>query len=267
MPETFKSLVEGALYDSDTGGRQSIPEEIGPAETTGQQWTATRFVREAWRRIQQDDEQWLWMRQEFTTTLVPDRAVYAWDDLLDQGDPPAQLLTRRPRTWLAPLTSDSIWYLDDPVGNTIRNGILPQLVWQQFRARSMRRSTPVSRRPTAFAVRPDQKLAVDPAPDAPYLIKGEMQAGVHVFGTDMEAWNEAPELLPGEYHEMIKWAAIMMIHGFDEANESFVFARNEYAKDHNNMKRLHLPGYEIAPAIGSGSVRTSSFGGDRFGAR
>ena len=273
---TFKELVEGALYDSDTGGRQTIPPSIPPAETTGQQATATRYVREAWKRLQQDDEQWLWMRMSFDGTLVAGQAEYAHSDLVSvdppfatdpaagASDPP---VPRQPRTWLTQNNSESVWYITDPVNGLIRGGILPEIPWQQYRARRNRRSTPETGRPNLFTVTPRRKILFLPTPDEAYEIDGEYQRGVQIFGNTAADWDVEPEDLPEEFHEMIKWAAIMMINGFDEANESYAFAQNEYTKDHNNMKRLNLEGYTIAPAIGSGSVRTSSFGGDFFDRR
>lgn len=247
---TFKDLVEGTLFDSDTGGRRTIPNGISPADTTGQQALAVRFVREAWRRIQQDDEQWLWMRKSFSADLVEDQSVYSWSDL---GIP------RKPRSWLTPLIGGSIWYITGENGT----GQLQQLTWEQYRARTVGQTQTPSR-PTAFIVQPDQRLAFYPVPDDSHTVSGEYQSGVHVFGNTIDAWGEEPELIPEEFHDMIKWAAIMMVHSFDEASESYAFAQNEYAKDHNNMKRSYLPGYTVVSAIGSGSVQTGGFGGDSF---
>ena len=63
--------------------------------------------------------------------------------------------------------------------------------------------------------------------------------------------NQVPLGLPDDYHDMVKWKAVAMLHGFDDALEQVQFASTQYAIHFNNLKRLYLPPVELAPAFGA----------------
>ena len=259
--DTFRELVAAVLIDSETGSALGLPAEVADASgddstnlltaATGFEQKCARFTNEAWNQIQQDQENWLWMQEEFTADLRTGVARYN-PRLTDPAA--AKALTRTDagvttlsmgdtgfRAW----HTENRWYITDTEQGLVRGAELPEVSYQRWRGRQQ--SAVPAQRPDYYAVHPMLDLLVTPAPDRPYRITGEHQTGVQSFTRG----DETPRGLPGEYHDLIKWKAIMMLDAADESMETVEFAKSQYAIHFNNLKRLYLPKTTLTPAIGA----------------
>ena len=225
---TYLELCQQALARSGAGTASSIPTV---ADATGFEADVVDFVREAWVQIQGDQENWLFMQEEFTADLVADQGRYT----------PADLGITSFRTW----RTDARWYITDTAKSTITGGELPEISFQRWRGRQQ--VTLADQRPTYYAIHPTLDLLMTPTPDRAFQISGEYQIGIQTLTDD----GDVPQRLPAEYHDIIKWKAINMIHGYDEAMESESFSVKQYAIVFNNIKRIYLPKTTLTPAIGA----------------
>ena len=255
---TFLELSKKALKESGLGS----PEQIADVTSvTGIASEAVDFVAEAWLQIQSDQENWAWMQESFKIELVsgkdrytpnpgssdPADANYEAPDLLTPDDLPA--MPQGFRSWI----TSSIWFISNRRTNSVIGQEFPQLAagYQEWRTLSINRRL-ANQRPNGYAVAPNLDLLVMPTPDGTYEIDGEFQRGVQTFTANADA----PRGLPSDYHNLIKWKAIGMLHGFDEAEASVQFANSQYAIHFNNLKRLYLPAIELAPALGADDYET-----------
>ena len=238
MP-TFLELSRSALKDSGLGSPEALSDVT---MATGIESNAVEFVREAWVQIQTDQENWLWMQKSFSARLVGGTERYEATALRD-GDG-AISMPMGFRSW----ATSSIWYITDPRQGTVVGAEFPQLIggYQEWRTLTFNRRLP-QQRPIGYAIAPNLDLLVVPTPNDTFDIDGEYQHGVQHFAAN----DDLPRGLPSDYHNLIKWKGIGMLHGFDEAEASVRYANSQYAVHFNNMKRLYLPAVELAPALGA----------------
>ena len=265
----FLELCQETLEDSDTASQGSLS---NVTQANGFQRNVVNFVREAWIDIQSDQEDWSWMQESFQARLTegvnryqPGATAANPHFLIDADGNPAIPCFR---SWLT--GEDHTWYITDYRTNRVVGAEFPEIEYQTWRAFTLARGFP-NQRPNVFAVAPNLDLVVNPTPDGTYDVDGEYQRGAQRFGlTDdnndgvfvpisvsnprngiTDPSLDIPLGLPANYHHVIKWRAIMKLHGFDEAKDSEEFAVKQYATVFNNMKRLYLPRPRVAPGIGS----------------
>ena len=230
---TYLELCEQSLALAETHQGKLSGDDFPPA--SGYERNAVRFVADAWVYIQRLHDNWGWMRQYFEAVTEPGRDRYSWKDLLTPSGWPA---IPSFRSW-ANITAD--WYItQDPDG---AGGRLRNIGYEQSRMRQ--RSVPTPSRPNAFAIAPNLDLVLHPAPRGAYHFGGECQSAVQVF----EKADDEPRGLPGEYHPIIKWRAVMLLHGSDEAAASYQFAATEYLPMLLSLERLFLPKITVAEAL------------------
>ena len=260
--DTFRELVAAVLIDSETGSALGLPAEVADGDgddstnlltaATGFEQKVARFTNEAWNQIQQDQENWLWMQEEFTADLRTGVARYnpRVTDLADAtrlsftptgGVDTISMGDNGFRAW----HTENRWYITDITQGLVRGAELPEVGYQRWRGRQQ--SAVPAQRPDYYAVHPMLDLLVTPTPDRAYRITGEHQTGVQSFTRG----DETPRGLPSEYHDLIKWKAIMMLDAADESIATVDFATKQYAIHFNNLKRLYLPKTTLTPAIGA----------------
>ena len=228
---TYLELCEQslALAGTDYG---KLGSKWPPA--AGYQTLACGLVAEAWVSIQRLHDNWGWMRQFFEALTVGGRDRYPWNELRTPGG--EQAITSF-RSWA---NTDDFYIAPDPDG---AGGRLVNISFEQARLR--KRSVRDPSQPTAFAIAPDLDLVLHPVPRGSYHFGGEYQSAVQV----LEAEDDVPRGLPEEYHPIIKWRAVMLLHGNDEAGSSYQFAASEYRPMLLSLERLYLPDVTIAEAL------------------
>ena len=239
---TYLELCQSALGESETGS----PEELTSLRDADiYQHGVTRYVAEAWRLIQLLYDSWGWRQQEFNARLVPGVDSYRWNVLHD-GDEVAINRSHGFRTWLHqnPNTGTGPeWRISQTAENDAATGGITPVTYQTLRLRRL--VTRSQRRPSAFAISPKLELLVSPPPDEAYRLYGMYVIGVQQLTNE----NEVPVGLEEEYHDIIKWRAIMMIHGNDEADKSYQFALGQYEEFLQALRRVYLPQVTIAGSL------------------
>ena len=94
------------------------------------------------------------------------------------------------------------------------------------------------------AVGSAKKLAFTPVATAAFDVDGFYLGAPQLLHAD----SDVPEL-PASYHDAIKWRAMMLLHGADEASESYAFARERYEFYERVLVRLYTNAPEVRGAL------------------
>lgn len=196
---TFLELVQET--ERESGTMPSVPSTTTGA--TGRHANFVRWVRDAYTRLQRERGDWLWMRDRFQGDLSDGRQSY------DAG---SLGIATRFRDWVSTPLWDRLFTLSSPGTREDEQGLL-LISWQQmtshyqFGAQASERG-----RPIYVAIAPDRQLHFHPTPDGEYTLRGWYVRGAQVLASD----GDVPEM-PEDYHDAIKWAALLSMATFDEA--------------------------------------------------
>lgn len=210
-----------------------------PTSVTGQSGRLAKIVTwtgESWKQIQNRRPDWDWMADTFTATInLAGGATYtpegAWsltrfgswrqDDLTSGFKPMSMYLTATGVSDEQPLT---------------------QISWRTYRERYTR-GTQTTDRPLEWAISPSKAIVFGPAPDATYTVNGEFFHRANA----MAANTDEPEL-PEQFHELIAWYAVCLLHGHDEAlvnGAAFTHAKTQRDIYLQQLENAELPGITI----------------------
>ena len=231
---TYLEICQAALGSTDTGAPKEL---ISLADANQYQSQVTGFVAEAWRFIQTLHEEWGWRRLEFTFQMLADRGTYKWNEM---RDPAGARVINTFRGWIG-LKDD--WYLSTPANNHESPVPISPVTFETMR-RFLFQPSP-SRSPSHFSIYPDKTLVLHPAPDDTYRIHGIYTPGVQILKNE----NDVPLGLTEDYHDLIKWRAVMMLQAFDEADASYGFAEQSYKEMLRSLGRLYLPEVVVGGAL------------------
>ena len=238
---TYLELCQAALGASDTG---SPDELVSLNDADVYQKGVTDNVAEAWRFIQMAYS-WSWRQLEFTAQLVAGKDEYAWNELRDAAGNPSIGRDLGFSDWLSEEPSSGIgpaWYLGRPP-EYVSVGSIERIDYQTMRRRRLQRRDSLA--PTSFAFAPSLSILVNPIPNDAYRIHGMYVVGLQRLTTEQHV----PHGLPDVYHDVIKWRAIMMIHGSDEASASYQYASIQYDEIFRTLTRLYLPTVTVGGAL------------------
>ena len=239
---TFLEICQKALEDS---GLQD-PRALKTLEdATELQSDVVNNVREAWTYIQTHTETWGWRHKEFAFLMRPGVDTYAWNELF--VDPSASNRVKAIgsfRSWITPASSsDPEWFIKEPRDDYLKSIPIGVLPYYEMRRRRFGVSGG-QQRPSYFAAYPDKKLVFHTTPDLAYRIHGLYVAGVQLF----KRANEEPIGLNEEYHNLIKWRAVMMLHANDNAPQ-YQFAKDSYDELLKSLLRIYRPTVRVAGAL------------------
>lgn len=210
-----------------------------PTAVTGQSGRLLKIVNwtlESWKQIQNHRPDWDWMADTFTGSIsLAGGATYT-----PEG---SWSITRFGRMRQDDLTTGfkalSMYKTADGVSD---EQPLTQISWRTYRERYVR-GTQNTDRPIEWAITPAKAIVFGPAPDDTYTVRGEY---FHRANT-MAANTDTPEM-PEEYHELIAWWAVCLLHGHDEAlvtGPAFTHASAQKALYLRNLENAELPGIEV----------------------
>lgn len=211
--KTFLQLVNKVEQDSGTvNTRSSATSDVAAAATLRQQ-KIVDWVKEAWNLIQTDRSDWRFMRAEFEHALVNGQARYTAAEL---G------LTDLSR-YVGPLTdgSDPFTVHDPALGAADQRPIRYQR-WDEWLA-SWGRGAPPSNRPMYWTVDLAGKLCIGPAPDRAWVLTGEYVREPQ----ELTASADVPRI-PGQFHDLIAYRALMLLADHDEAVGALIPAKAKY---------------------------------------
>lgn len=190
----------------------------GPTAVTGNTGELARMVKwvaDAWTELQQDREDWLWMRKSFTVDTVASDGAYEYTDCTDTVSAAAISRFARwytgPEDWKCYLTSTGV----------SGEYFLPWLEWEDFK-RLYRFGTQTNGPPAHVSMDPTQAFVLGPKPDAIYTISGDYQTGPQVMTAD----GDEPEM-PARFHALIVYEAMSKYGGTRVAPEAMLRAVSE----------------------------------------
>ena len=237
----YLELCQQTLRDSDT----DAPEVLTSFKDVDQYHQQVKaFVAESWRDIQGLHENWGWRQREFTADFSIGKSTYKWNELRDENDDRSIPGDPGFRNWTNnPSAGEPLWYISSPADDHANVGSIFQVPFSLMRQRRLAFRTRT--RPTAFSFLPDKKLEVHPSPDLAYRIYGMHVMGIQTLVNE----THKPAGLDDEYHDIIKWKAIMMLHASDESSDSWVFADAQYKGILASLSRIYLPNLTIGSAL------------------
>ncbi len=186
------------------------------------EWTAQAYVA-----IQNLHADWRWMQKTFSDTTTAGAAQYtaaSWS-LTDLRD----WLRDNRNTGYQPHTV----YLT-ATGVSDENALL-EISWDQWRT-TYGRGSQTNNRPTEYAISPMGEFSLGSIPDDTYTIQGEYRQAAVVLAANADT----PDM-PAAFHQIIVWAAIMLLAEFDEAVEKRAAAAIRYSGLLGSLERDQLP--------------------------
>ena len=243
---TYLELVKATARASET----SSPNFNSIDESTDYVGLTAEYVREAWVKIQAKREDWDWRQREFTFETVPGKWSYGWDEMRGANQAnrsiPNSVGFRRWRGDEVDRGGKAAlrWIISIPANDYAAGSQFPYTPFADLRVRRLTRSD-ISTRPTQFTVSPQRAVQVYPIPDGAYRISGMFVKGIQILTND----NDVPEGLSGEYFDLIKWYAVMNLHGGDEAEESVIHAKAQYDQLMDSFERAYLPSIKVGGAL------------------
>ena len=210
--------------------RECSASGTGPSATTGQTGEYLKiinWVKNAWLEIQQQHDDWRWMRKSFTVSATSGDGAYAYTDCTDTVS-------------LAAISRFSMWHKDSFKCYLTSTGVggevpLRWMPWEQFR-RIYRYGTQTNGPPAYVSEDPTQAFVLGPIPDATYTVSGDYQIGPQTLSADADT----PEM-PTRFHQLIVYNA-MLRYGFHQvAPEAIQHAQLMGSLLHAALVRDQLP--------------------------
>lgn len=211
---TFLELCRAAGLDSGLISSQNLM--TSTAGQVGRQLKIVNFVDQAWKLIQGGRNDWVWMRAPFNGNLVIGQGSYT----------PAQVgIATRFRAFIPDRQAEGFQphtIYDPAIGNSDETALcqISPVNWHMMYDRGAQTNT----RPVYYAIE-NGKFLVGPLPDKAYVIRGRYVKSAQ----DLAADGDVPEL-PADFHDIIKWRAILMLHGQDGAFVDRTVAQAEFSR-------------------------------------
>lgn len=210
----------------------------GPSAVTGQTGELNRIVgwiADAWTEIQQEKDEWRWMRKSFTVSATSGDGAYAYGDVTDTVSAVA-------------VTRFSLWHKNSFKCYLTSAGVggeypLIWLPWEQFR-RIYRYGTQTNAPPCHVSEDPTQAFVLGPIPDATYTIGGDYQLGPQTLAAD----SDTPEM-PTRFHGLIVYEAMLKYGGNRVAPEAMARAATEGGRLRNALGRYQLPQITLGASL------------------
>lgn len=226
---TFLQLTQDLARESGTlAGGVSLPTVTG---VTGRAEKLAAWIRKAWVNIQNERDDWPWMRQEFSAVLIPGQKRYTAAEL--------GIMERFGR-WMKDEPGFRLFTLYDPEIGVADEGEIREIDYQVWRVR-YDRGAQEANRPTDWAISPRQELCFGAIPDKAYPLNGEFRMSPQILTESADV----PEL-PEEYHGAIVWEALKLLGLSDESPATSSGAISEYVLARQNLNRDYLPEVRFA---------------------
>lgn len=185
--------------------RETTDSGSGPSAVTGNSGELERFVnwtKQSWTELQQESDDWLWMRRGFTVNTVANDGEYAYGDCTDTT---ASAVISRFARWYKGRYDWKCYLSSAGVSGEY---FLQWLDWEDFKF-LYRKGTQTSGQPIHVSVDPSQKFVLGPKPSAVYVVSGDYQMGPQILAANADT----PEM-PSRFHALIVYRA-MIKYGFN----------------------------------------------------
>lgn len=222
----FLALAKRLLQEAGIAGTgpSTVVSQVGELKSV------VDWVNDAWETLQNEKDDWLWMRTDWTYAMPA----------LQQTLTAAQAgITAFGRWWGKTLRcyATSIGVSDEQR--------IPYLPWDEFRDTYLLGTRPTATRPSRFTIKPDQTIMVGPQNDVAYTFVGEYQKAATRMAVDADT----PTGLPSDFHMVLVWDALVLYGTFEAAQES-INRGLQFAKPYNfRLGRRQKPAIKFGSAL------------------
>lgn len=227
----YLSLVQRLAIESGASGPAAGISTV--ANTSGEAARMCNWIKQAWIEIQEEHEEWEWMRRDVEFDTVIHQQAY-----LPAGAE-AQLTDFarwKKESWRAYVTSVG-------VGSEMFVNDMPYNKFRDYYMFGTRRTT--YGRPISVAVRPyDKALLLGPAPEQIYTMVGEYFTTVQELAAD----GDIPQM-PDRFHMAIVYRAMIHYGMYDAAPEVVQRGENLYNEMLIRLEADQLPMIETASPL------------------
>jgi hypothetical protein len=227
---TFLELAQKTAQESGVVAQQGQP--ISVIGQTGRLKEIVDWTRDAWVRVQNAQNDWRFMRREFTstaTTIGSARYTAASFGITDFAE------------WLVENEDDyNIYTCYRQSLGVADERPLRFLPWPVWRGR-YGRGQQVNKRPIYYAISPNNEFCLGPIPDAAYIVRGEYRRTPQVLTENTDI-----PICPERFHDVIVWRAIQLLGEEAEAVEVQIPAAiRNYREINGDLMRDQRPRMRI----------------------
>lgn len=218
------------------GGGNSLP---GTAPTTvvgqvGELFELVKSVADAYRAIQNEQDQWLFMQKQGTFTLANAGRVISRATLItqvaDYDDIRADLFGGGYRFMQIYSTS----------GGANTNTPVIYVPYQTWRGTLDMNAIPTGK-PSMFTVQPDRSIEFNSTADQAYTFVCDYKRSIDSWVQTGGSADTQTPIFPERFHEVVAWRAIMFWGGSVEDPGKYQFARDEYRRIMDQLRADQLP--------------------------
>lgn len=228
---TFLRLCQDVARESGTVPNIGDPPSV--IDQTGRLAQIVYWVHDAWNNIQTERRDWLWMRAEFSGRLdaktlqldrnglaMPKALAYDLEDLGLETDEDrfSEWITHGP-------TGENLFTVYKLTAGIADEGLLQVLSWHDFRRLVIGGSITATGRPIYMAINDAKELVFYPTPDETYIVRGVYRQRPQTLAADADV----PEM-PQEFHDLIRYEALMLMGAFDEAVNQMGFWQMQHRR-------------------------------------
>jgi len=204
---------------------------------TGYLYEQIKNVADAYKSIQNEQDQWRFMQKQGSFALPSATRVLTNADMVVQ--------VPDYETIRADLFGAGQRYMQiyaDSVGPNNETPVI-YVDYQTWRGSIDQGPIPTCR-PYLFTIRPDEAIEFNSIADQDYHFTCDYQRTLGEF-TQVDVGpvlaNEQTPIFPARFHEAIAWRAVMFWAGSVEATGKYGFARSEFERIMNDMRNDQLP--------------------------
>lgn len=221
---TFLELVQDLARDTGTlAGGVSLS---SVATVSGRADKLVSWTNKAWRNIQNEERDWLWMRGTFEQPLATGEPRYT---------PASFSIDDRFGEWIEDLPGFYPMTIYDPDIGVADEGYIRQINYDLWLKRYDRGEQHWDR-PTEWAISPAQEICLGPIPKKEYILRGHYQRSPQILVENADI----PEM-PAKFHDLIVWEAGRLLNLADGAPNEMVADTGEVIRMRTQLKREQLP--------------------------
>ncbi len=231
---TFLELVQDLRRECGVSASTAGDQPSAVTNQTGEMLRLVNWTRRAWLKIQNDQDWWLWMRQDFTLAATANVGSYAPTVAIDDGTSVAIARFARwhPRSFR----------LYDAAVGVADEQFLVDWDYDKFRDSYLYAGQRNQRnRPVVWAERPNDKaILLGDVPDKAYTLRGCFQRGPQTLSANADV----PEM-PERFHPLIVYKAMQYYGKYEAAPEILAQGQEEYSAMMDDLVRDQLPPLEM----------------------
>lgn len=214
---------------SDSGTVAGVPNFTTIAGATGRVAQVIGWTSDAWVDIQNERNDWLWMRRVFDKALLADTNTYT----------AAGLAIPRVSRWLQDRLGYQTFSIYDPAIGRKDEGKISYITYDRWRD-IYDSGVHDKSRPSHWSVSPTNELLFGPTPDKVYNVRGEYRLKPQVLTADADV----PEM-PEEYHRLIVGETLKIMSRSDEAFNALASMAPQYERLRNPLVREQTPDIDM----------------------